>query len=188
MLKVTRARWGRSLVAGIAITITIAAGAIGTAVVPQPLNASEALEKGASGLPLPRFVSLGSSTVNVRRGPSTRHKVKWTFRKAGLPVEVVREFGNWRRVRDAEGEEGWVHHQLLSGRRTVLVSPWSDDDKIPLRAEAKATSRPKAFLEPLVLASVERCDGFWCTISGTGWRGHIPQRLLWGVYPKEIVD
>lgn len=152
-----------------------------------PARAAGALETGESGLPLPRFVSLASGEVNVRMGPSFGHKVKWTFKKTGLPVEVVREFGNWRQIRDSEGDEGWVHHSLLSGRRTVLVSPWAASDTVPLRAAPDSTARPTAFLEPFVLATVDRCDGSWCAIHGGGWRGNVPQRLLWGVYPREEV-
>ena len=37
------------------------------------------------------------------------------FTRAGLPVEIIAEFENWRRIRDAEGAEGWVYHSLLVG-------------------------------------------------------------------------
>lgn len=149
--------------------------------------AQDVVELGPSGLPLPRFVSLSSSEVNVRVGPSFTHKVKYTFKKSGLPVEIVREFGNWRRIRDAEGEEGWVHGSLLSGRRTALVAPWAKGENVPLRAEAEANSATTAYLEPLVLAAVDRCDGAWCEVSGRGFSGVVQQRMLWGVYPKEEV-
>ena len=154
------------------------------------LQAAEAVRRGESGYPLPRFVSLSSSEVNVRMGPSFKHKVKWTFHKEGLPVEVVREFGNWRRVRDSEGDEGWVHHSLLSGRRTVLVLPWTTetDQTVPLRPVPNDDARPVAYLEPFVLGDVDECDGAWCAISGRGWRGVVPQKVLWGVYPEERVD
>lgn len=148
-------------------------------------RAAEALRTGPSGLPLPRFVSLAASEVNVRVGPSRRHKVKWIFKKRGLPVEIIAEFGNWRRVRDSDGEVGWIHGALLSGERTALVSPWAEEGVVPLRAEAAATAEPVAYLEPLVLTSVEGCDGSWCHVSVQRWRGAVPQRLLWGVYPRE---
>ena len=74
---------------------------------------SEKASLGASGLPVPRFVSLKAEKVNVRRGPSSDHPVAWVFQRKGLPVEIVAEFENWRRVRDSEGEEGWILQACL---------------------------------------------------------------------------
>src|SRR6516165_2302039 len=85
--------------------------------VPPPAN-------GASGLPVPRFVSLKSDRVNLRQGPGTEYPTAWVFRRAGLPVEVIHEFEGWREVRDAEGTTGWVLGAMLSGRRTAVVLPW----------------------------------------------------------------
>jgi len=56
-----------------------------------------------SGLPVPRFVSLKSDRVNLRNGPGTDYPTGWVYRRAGLPLEVVKEFEGWRQVRDAEG-------------------------------------------------------------------------------------
>ena len=58
------------------------------------------------------------------------------FQRSGLPVEIVAEFDNWRRIRDAEGSEGWVLHSLLSGRRTALVAPWRKGETHLLRDSA----------------------------------------------------
>ena len=79
----------------------------------------------ASGLPVPRYVSLKSDHVNVRAGPTKDNDVAWVYTRSGLPVEITAEFENWRRVRDSEGAEGWVYHSLLSGRRTAIwpISP-----------------------------------------------------------------
>ena len=71
-----------------------------------------------SGLPIPRFVSLKPSDTPMREGPSKDHRIKWVFKKEGVPVEIIAEFENWRRVRDSEGDDGWVFHSRLSGRRT----------------------------------------------------------------------
>ncbi len=48
--------------------------------------------KGASGLPLPRFVSLKSKRVNMRIGPSTDYAVSWMYMKSGMPVEIIQEY------------------------------------------------------------------------------------------------
>lgn len=141
----------------------------------------------ASGLPVPRYVSLKSDRVNLREGPATDHRTSWVFQRAGLPVEITGEFEVWRRIRDSEGAEGWVRHSLLSGRRTGLVAPWRKDETLPLYARA-GESGLVARLQPGVIANIKRCDGQWCRVFGEGFDGYIEQRDLWGVYPNEKVD
>jgi len=144
-----------------------------------------------SGLPVPRFVSLKADRVHSRQGPGTDHKVLWVYRRAGLPVEVIREFEGWRQVRDSEGAEGWVLQALVSGRRTALVTPWelknASSPRIELLSDDKRGSAPVAILEPGVLANIRSCDTRWCYVSIGEYRGYIEQRQLWGVYPGEVV-
>lgn len=136
---------------------------------------------------LPYFASLRSSEVNVRIGPSTDHRVAFVFVKAGLPVEVVQTFNNWRRIRDATGDEGWVFHSLLSSRRTALVMPWKEGDPIALKKRGSENAATLALLDHGVLVDVVSCDGDWCHVSGKGFGGYVRQTLLWGVYPGEKI-
>lgn len=140
-----------------------------------------------SGLPLPRFVSLKSDRVNLREGPSKEHRTAWVFQHAGLPVEIVAEFDNWRRIRDVEGAEGWVLHSLLSGRRTAIVAPWRRGETHPLRSEAAQDAAAVARLESGLIVNVRRCDKTWCRVFGRGFDGFIEQKLLWGVYVNEPI-
>jgi SH3-like domain-containing protein len=143
---------------------------------------------GKPALPLPRFVSLKSDKVNVRKGPSTDQAIVWVFSRAGLPVEVIAESNNWRRVRDSEGADGWVFHSLLSARRTVLVMPWSkDEESVPLYASKSTSSRAVAALQSGVLGNVMACDGEWCKLSVDDYSGFVQQDKLWGVYKGEEV-
>jgi SH3-like domain-containing protein len=141
-----------------------------------------------TGLPLPRFVSLKSNDVNVRRGPGQEYDIAFTFVKEGLPVEITQEFDNWRKIRDSEGAEGWVFHSLLSGKRTALVAPWEtsgDSGPYAVRAEPDTKGAVVAYLTPRVIAEVEECHASWCLVSGSGYHGWIEQERLWGVYPNE---
>lgn len=140
-----------------------------------------------SGLPVPRYVSLKADRVNVRSGPSRTHEVSWVFTRSGIPVEIVAETENWRRIRDAEGAEGWVYHSLLSGRRTALVAPASPGEIFLLHARPGSDAPVVAKLHARVQAAVRQCDGKWCRISGDGFDGYIEQLRLWGVYPNETV-
>ena len=144
-----------------------------------------------SGLPVPRFVSLKSDRVHARQGPGTDHKILWIYRRAGLPVEVVREFEGWRQVRDSEGAEGWILQSLVSGRRTALVMPWelksASPPRISLLSDDRDDSAPVAILEVGVIANVRSCDTRWCFVSVGEYRGYIEQKRLWGVYPGENI-
>jgi len=149
--------------------------------------AVESGEKSAA-LPVPRFVSLKSDKVNVRKGPSTDQAIVWVFSRAGLPVEVIAESDNWRRVRDSEGADGWVFRSLLSARRTALITPWSKgDERVPLYSSNSTGSRAVAELQSGVLGNVLSCDGEWCNVSVDDYSGYVQQDKLWGVYKGEEV-
>ena len=153
-----------------------------------PALAQAVIDGRSSGLPVPRYVSLKADKVNVRGGPSRDHDVARVFTRAGIPVEITAESDNWRRIRDAEGAEGWVFHSLLSGRRTVLVAPSSKMAAFPLYERPDPGTRVVAKLEPRVLGTVRHCDKKWCRIFGEGFDGFIEQHLLWGVYPNVVVE
>ena len=148
--------------------------------------------QGPSGLPLPRFVSLKSDRVNLRAGPGTDYPASWVFRRAGLPLEIVKEFETWRQVRDAEGTSGWVLQSFLSGRRTALVLPWDVKEgapppQVPIKSGDSASTRTVAVVEAGVIANVHECDSVWCHVTIDAYRGYIEQKKLWGVYDAEVI-
>ena len=143
---------------------------------------------GPSGLPIPRFVSLKAEKVNVRRGPSSDHAVAWVFQRKGLPVEIVAEFENWRRIRDSDGAEGWILQNLLSGRRTAVVAPWRDGQTLPMYDRPNPAGGMLAKVTSGVIGNVEQCTGEWCEVTAGGFDGWLEQSQLWGVYPGEPVD
>ena len=178
----------RSLVIGGLLAGLAGASAFGQAA-PEPSVGK------ATGLPIPRYASLKTDRVNLREGPSKDHRTSWVFQRAGLPVEIVAEFETWRRIRDAEGTEGWVLHSLLSGRRTALVTPWVKGDEPPIAVHEGADERAPvvARLQAGVISNVKECTGSWCRVvvpvpSASDIAGYIRQDRLWGVYPNERVE
>ena len=154
--------------------------------------APETSVPSASGLAVPRYVSLKSDRVNLRNGPGTDYPTGWVYRRAGLPLEVVKEFEGWRQVRDADGASGWVLQSFLSGRRTGLVIPWelksgSPLPQEPIRASDSENSGMIAKVEAGVIANVHSCDGRWCRVTIDNFAGYIEQKKLWGVYPGETI-
>mgnify|MGYP001079772746 CR=1 FL=1 len=134
-------------------------------------------------LPLPRYVSLRSDEVNVRTGPGVRYPVEWVFTRRHMPVEVIQEFEHWRKIRDVEGTEGWVHQSMLSGRRYALVT----GEIRTLRRRPEADAPAVARVEPGVIAELVECERQWCRIDADGIKGWLPRNEFWGVYPNETL-
>jgi SH3-like domain-containing protein len=86
-----------------------------------PPDQGPAVAGRSTGLPVPRFVSLGADRVNLRFGPGKEYPISWVLAREGLPVEIIGEFDTWRKVRLHDGDEGWVHSSLLSSRRTIMT-------------------------------------------------------------------
>ncbi len=133
------------------------------------------------GLPIPRFVSLKSDKVHLRVGPGKDYPIEWVYVKRGLPVEVIAEYDTWRKIRDTEGAEGWVHQQYLSGRRMAVTIP----EIQPLLRKDDEKSPPLAQLESGVVVRLLECDAAWCKIEAAGFRGFVKRTGLWGIYPTE---
>ena len=179
-----------TLAAALVLALSAALSAPAFAEAARPISASGPGQTTTGKLP--RFASLKSDRVNVRAGPGVDYKIAWVFRRAGLPVEVIRELEGWRQVRDSEGATGWVLATMLSGRRTALVMPWElkagqAAPQTPLRVDDSASAKVIAQLEAGVLAAVVSCDGRWCRISVDDVRGYVEQKRLWGVYEGEPV-
>lgn len=180
---------------GLAITLLMSLG-IALGLLPQPAKAAgEAGIGRETGLPLPRFVSLKRDFVNLRVGPGRKYSIAWQYRQQGLPVEVIQEFDQWRRIRDSEGATGWVLHTLLSSRRTALIAPWKRpltvdgrtmeavflNGKRTASMDASTVARPQAGL----LVDVEECLPQWCAVKAHGTGFWLTRDQLWGIYPDE---
>ncbi len=137
-----------------------------------------------SGLPVPRFVSLRSNEVNVRAGPGRAYPIEWVFVRAGMPVEITAEFDTWRRIRDVEGTQGWVHQSMLSGRRTLVVTK----EIRTIRERPNSSSAAVAQAEPGVMGRLVSCKGDWCEVEIQGYHGWMERTDFWGVRPDEKLD
>ena len=139
-----------------------------------------------TGLPLPRFVSLRADEVNMRTGPGTRYPVEWGYRRQGLPMEIIAEYDTWRRVRDWQGINGWVHSSMLSGKRSVVIT----GGVRVLREKGDPESPPVARAEAGVVGRLLECpeQTAWCRVEVDGVRGWLRRDAVWGVYDGEIVE
>ena len=139
---------------------------------------------GRTGLPLPRFVTLRAAEVNLRSGPGTRYPIDWVYQRSGMPVEIIDEFDTWRRIRDWQGTEGWVHQSMVRGQRGILVI----GQVHTLRRRPEPDAPGVARLEAGVVGELDRCSGEWCQVSAGGYSGWLERQAFYGLYPYEDWD
>jgi len=132
---------------------------------------------------MPHFASLRADEVNLRAGPGERYPVRWVYQRKGLPVEVTAEFDVWRKIRDSDGTEGWVHQRMLAAQRSVVIK----DALRMLHAEPEAAAPIVARAEAGVVARLLECRAQWCEIETQGIKGWLQRNEVWGVFPDEAV-
>ena len=137
-----------------------------------------------TGLPLPRFASLSSNKVNIRRGPGKIYPVDWVFIRKGMPVEITAEWELWRKIRDSDGTSGWVHKSMLAGQRTAMIM----GEIRTLYRRPDPASGAIARAEPGVMGKVMSCHAEWCRLDLGQARGWLKKSEIWGAYPDEEVD
>jgi SH3-like domain-containing protein len=130
-----------------------------------------------SGLPVPRYVSLKFDKVNARAGPGDDHRLLWVYRVRGLPLQVVAETSEWRRVCDPDGGLAWVHKRTTDGRRMTMNTATLP---APLRARPKPVAQIDAYLKPRAMAALVRCEKGWCRVRADDETGWVRTGELWG--------
>ena len=145
-------------------------------------HAQQSMVGRDSGLPLPRFVSLGSDKVYMRTGPGKEFPIKWVYGLAGLPMKVVEESDDWRELVDPDGERGWMHKSLLSGKRHLMIR----DDVADLRRTPSDEAMVVARIEPRVVTEMLNCQPIWCFIGVQQMRGWIARADVFGLLEGEL--
>ena len=131
-----------------------------------------------SGYCVPRYLSLKRSEVYGRKGPGKDYPTVFVYHARGLPVQVVDETSDWRRICDPEGGVAWVSSAMVDGRRNVMALGGA---AIPLRNGPSDATGATAYLRPHAIAALDHCDGAWCRIGVDGAWGWIKSSEVWGL-------
>jgi SH3-like domain-containing protein len=131
-----------------------------------------------------RYLSLRNSKVNVRIAPSRTSPIKWVYEKKGLPVLIVDEYYNWRKIKDFENDTGWVHVSQLSKKRSVLFIK----ENILIFSKPTIYSRPIFRISKSEVATITKCSLSWCKVKNNLFSGWVEKNSLWGLNNKEIMN
>lgn len=130
-----------------------------------------------SGFAVPRYLVLRFDEINGRAGPSEDHEVLWTYRARGLPVQVIAETEQWRRICDPEGGIAWVASRMLEGGRAVVRNT---PGEALIRRSPAADGAVVGALPQNARADLGRCEEGWCRIKAGGISGWTRQDEIWG--------
>ena len=131
----------------------------------------------------PYFASIDAGKARMRTGPGRNYPASWLYVRKGLPIKVIDIYGDWRRIEDPDGTQGWMQVNLLSERRTAIVIGTIAE----LRSSADASAHVNWRAEPGVVGRVSKCSGGWCWFDVDGRGGYVEQSHIWGTEPGEVL-
>ncbi len=123
------------------------------------------------------YRSLGEKPAILYDAPSLRADRLFVASRH-YPFEVLVKLDQWTKVRDTNGEVGWVENRSLGARATVLVT-------VPL-ADVRAAPAPDAPLvfeayKHVLLELLEPAAGGWVKVRHRdGQEGYIRVAHVWG--------
>jgi len=142
------------------------------------LSASLAVsEAQAQDRDVPYWATMRFGEVNMRVGPSREYKIKWVYKRKGLPIKVIRLREGWRLVEDHEGTRGWIAASQLSPALGALII---GEGVVELRQDSSASSSIRWRAEPGVVGELLRCRQSFCEIDVGGRSGWVASARLWG--------
>jgi SH3-like domain-containing protein len=132
----------------------------------------------------PYFASIAADKARMRTGPGRNYPASWLYQRKDLPIRVVDIFGEWRKVEDPGGTQGWMQVTLLSDTRTAMVMGGVTE----LRAQPRLDGRVSWRAAPGVVGRISRCAANWCWFDVRGRSGYVEQSHLWGTAPGEVLN
>jgi SH3-like domain-containing protein len=121
-------------------------------------------------------LSVAVNKANVRSGPGKNYEVLWSVGKY-FPVDIIKTSGDWREIRDYEGDVGWIHHSLLKEIPSVIVK----GSLVNVREGPGKDTKVLFQAESGVCFKVEEKKDKWLRVKhadgDTGW---IHESLVWG--------
>ena len=123
------------------------------------------------------FLTLRYDKVNLRLGPSKDYPVKIFYKKKYLPVLVVDQLDNFKKIKDHENNTGWIHISQLSKKKAAITTK----DNLLIFNKPTIYSKPSAVLKMGILCIVQKCKSEWCKIRVANFKGWVKKDSLWGL-------
>ncbi|PPR27229.1 MAG: hypothetical protein CFH34_00349 [Alphaproteobacteria bacterium MarineAlpha9_Bin4] len=124
------------------------------------------------------FVSIKSSTTNLRAGPGKQYPINWTLILQNMPVKIIEKSNTYSKVELYDGTIGWIWNVTISEKKTLLVvrDSYIFDGK----------KNNIAFVKKNVVLEKLKCDELIkktksCKVKIDNLKGYISYKDIWGI-------
>lgn len=131
----------------------------------------------------PYFASIASGKARMRTGPARNYPASWLYQREDLPIKVIDVYGDWRKIEDPDGTQGWMQVNMLSETRTAMVI----GRIVEMRAAPQFNALVNWRAAPGVVGRISRCSHGWCWFDVHGRGGYVEQSHIWGTDANEVV-
>lgn len=132
----------------------------------------------------PYFASIQAGRARMRTGPGRTYPASWLYQRADLPVKIIDSYGDWRKIEDPDGTQGWMLANLISSTRTGLVMGQTVDLLDAPRYGGKVEWRAATG----VVGRLSHCARGWCYFDVHGRGGYVEADRIWGIDPAETIN
>ncbi len=136
---------------------------------------------------IPRMASLKSGLINARSGPGKSYPIEFVYKQKGAPVEIIAKYDNWYQIKDWQDTSAWMHENMVSKERSVKVMKPGIHK---IYKKSNANSQVIAKVEDGAVGYVKKCpvSNNFCLVEFDTIKGWLPRDVLFGIYPKEVID
>ncbi len=119
-----------------------------------------------------------AKTANLRSGPGNWYPIKWVLKTPGLPLLILKESNDHKKVLLHDGTTGWIHKILISKKTTSILNK----DTYVINASGKkiAKAMKGAIVNLEFCKKSEKPEESYCKINHKNISGFVLKKYLWG--------
>ena len=124
----------------------------------------------------PKYASIKKERAYSRHNASFDAPLEWIYQKKNLPILIIDKYDVWKKVRDIEGTEGWIHTSMISNKKTFINN--KEQNLLKYKDNSKIVN---AIVKKGVVGKIINCNEIFCKVKIKPYRGWIEKKYLWGI-------
>ena len=124
----------------------------------------------------PEYASIKKEKAYSRHNASFDAPLEWIYQKKNLPILIIDKYDVWKKVRDIEGIEGWIHTSMISNKKTFINN--KEQNLLKYKDNSNIVN---AIVKKGVVGKIINCTQKFCKVKIKPYRGWMEKKYLWGI-------